>query len=589
MIASRRFVVAAAAAILLPGAAALAQDTGKRPPPPRQVPAPPALGGGRLPPARPAPTPPPPVETIDDPTAALVIDGEKVSREAYGQALLQEYGDTYLENFVASWLIERRARDLKVAVPEAAVEAAVEKQRKELLEKRYRNDEHALKAALAQSGLNYDAWIEGMKRRMRRDMLAKAVTRADRDVSDAALQKDFEARYGPGGVKRVARYVFVSTQVMTSGLYTQADYEKEKPEIEADAKKRADATRAELDKGADFAALAKERSEDPMAERGGDWGRSWKNRFGADVEKVLAGLKTGDVSPVLPTPHGFLIAKATGIQQGYEFKARHILLSTTPAGPPTPEARARRIAERVSEAEAMIAAIKNGTKKFEDLATERSDDPGSKAKGGDLGTFESGKMMPEFEAACVALNDGEISKPVETPYGIHVIQLISKTRKPEKDTALMSIMLFSTEYLKVKERRLPPAALADRAKAIADDCAARLKAGEDAAALAKAHSDDMSTKDAGGLLEDPLPPIRKAQSPDLATAFEALATPGEVVVVKDVHGFHVLKLEKLDKHDFATSREEMLKEMREKEPTPAELREYRTKLRDAAKVQKTKF
>ena len=64
---------------------------------------------------------------------------------------------------------------------------------------------------------------------------------------------------------------------------------------------------------------------------------------------------------------------------------------------------------------------------FGDFARNYSSDPGSAANGGDLGFVEKGKFVPAFEAAAFALEPGQMSEPVETPFGWHIIQLIDKT------------------------------------------------------------------------------------------------------------------------------------------------------------------
>jgi foldase protein PrsA len=79
--------------------------------------------------------------------------------------------------------------------------------------------------------------------------------------------------------------------------------------------------------------------------------------------------------------------------------------------------------------------LKSG-EKFDALAAKYSVDPGSKDKGGDLGTFGKGQMVPVFEKAAFALKPDEISAPVKSPFGYHVIQLIE--HKPAEKATLAS-------------------------------------------------------------------------------------------------------------------------------------------------------
>lgn len=93
-----------------------------------------------------------------------------------------------------------------------------------------------------------------------------------------------------------------------------------------------------------------------------------------------------------------------------EIKARHILVED--------EATAKDIKAKLDAGE-----------KFEDLAKEFSTDTGTAAKGGDLGWFGPGAMVPEFEEAAYALKKNEISEPVQSQFGYHIIQLLDKKEK----------------------------------------------------------------------------------------------------------------------------------------------------------------
>lgn len=81
--------------------------------------------------------------------------------------------------------------------------------------------------------------------------------------------------------------------------------------------------------------------------------------------------------------------------------------------------------EPKAQAEKLLADIKGGAS-FEELAKAQSKDPGSAAKGGDLGFFAEGRMVPEFDAALKDMKPGEVSAPVKTQFGWHLIQLVER-------------------------------------------------------------------------------------------------------------------------------------------------------------------
>ena len=89
---------------------------------------------------------------------------------------------------------------------------------------------------------------------------------------------------------------------------------------------------------------------------------------------------------------------------GKEYRARHILVETP------------------AQAEAILASLKKGGK-FEDIAKKQSKDPGSGANGGDLDWAAPGNYVKEFSEAMVALKKGEVSAPVQSQFGFHIIRL----------------------------------------------------------------------------------------------------------------------------------------------------------------------
>ena len=102
-----------------------------------------------------------------------------------------------------------------------------------------------------------------------------------------------------------------------------------------------------------------------------------------------------------------------------EVRARHILVRVDPNADEAAKTKAR------AEADDLLKQIRAGGD-FEALAKKHSKDPGSAPKGGDLGFFPRGRMVPPFDAAAFALEPGQVSEVVETPFGFHVIKVEEK-------------------------------------------------------------------------------------------------------------------------------------------------------------------
>jgi len=102
-----------------------------------------------------------------------------------------------------------------------------------------------------------------------------------------------------------------------------------------------------------------------------------------------------------------------------EVRARHILIKLPPAADEKARAAAR------TKAEDVLAKVKKGAD-FAKLAQDVSEDPGTASKGGDLGLFSRGHMVPAFDAAAFALEPGAVSDVVETPFGFHIIKVEEK-------------------------------------------------------------------------------------------------------------------------------------------------------------------
>ncbi len=184
---------------------------------------------------------------------------------------------------------------------------------------------------------------------------------------------------------------------------------------------RADEVVKRLQGGADFAGLAAAYSDAPDGLQGGDMGWRSGDHLPDIFVAAAAKMQPGDVSPVLRSPAGFHVLKLLERRSGeaqervLQNHVRHILIRTNEL---VSEEDAKRKLEQVRE------RIVNGAD-FGDLARQYSDDS-SAGKGGDLGWIYPGDTVPEFERALADLRPGELSPPVKSPFGWHLIQVLER-------------------------------------------------------------------------------------------------------------------------------------------------------------------
>lgn len=184
---------------------------------------------------------------------------------------------------------------------------------------------------------------------------------------------------------------------------------------------RAEQAYGQLKGGADFRQVAAAFSEAPDALQGGIMGWRQSSRLPNLFTDALRTLRVGELSPILRSANGFHILKLNDKRGGgapvivQQTHARHILVKTNELVSET-EARARLLTlkERL-ENKADFAA----------LARAHSEDA-SATRGGDLGWLSPGDTVPEFERAMNAVKPGEISAPVQTPFGWHLIQVLER-------------------------------------------------------------------------------------------------------------------------------------------------------------------
>jgi peptidyl-prolyl cis-trans isomerase C len=136
-------------------------------------------------------------------------------------------------------------------------------------------------------------------------------------------------------------------------------------------------------------------------------------------------------------------------QQPEQVKASHILISVPQGGDAAAKAASR------TKAEGILKEVKAG-KDFAALAKEHSQDPGSAVNGGDLGFFQKGQMVPEFNDAAFKLAPGGVSDLVETQFGFHIIKVVEK--KAAQTAPLDDVRDQVTQFLEQQNRQRETAA-----------------------------------------------------------------------------------------------------------------------------------
>ena len=197
--------------------------------------------------------------------------------------------------------------------------------------------------------------------------------------------------------------------------------EQASPEQLRDRRARAEQALAQIKGGTDFRQVAASFSDAPDSVQGGAMGWRELARLPSIFAETVKAMSPGEVSAILRSPNGMHIVRLNG-RRGQnspvivsQTHPRHILIKTS---------------EVVSEGDARERLVKlkerlDNKADFAELARLQSED-GSASRGGDLGWLSPGDTVPEFEKAMDALKVGEISGPVRSPFGWHIIQVIER-------------------------------------------------------------------------------------------------------------------------------------------------------------------
>jgi peptidyl-prolyl cis-trans isomerase SurA len=265
-----------------------------------------------------------------------------------------------------------------------------------------------LRQQLARDGSSYTDFRASIRDELLVQRLRQRFAQTRVSVSDAEVDAALAAQANTGTQYHLAHILVALPEGATA-------------EQIATAQKKVDGVKALIDKGEmDFNAAAVRYSDSPNALEGGDLG--WRNgdEIPAAFSDLMKQMKPGQITAPLRGPSGFQLLKLVEVrdasqsapQMVTQYHARHILV---------------RVSDKVSEAQAkakaetLRARIAGGAK-FEDVVKESSEDLGTQNKGGDLGWFMKDEFGPEFGGAVTSLADNDISQPIHTSAGYHIVQ-----------------------------------------------------------------------------------------------------------------------------------------------------------------------
>jgi peptidyl-prolyl cis-trans isomerase SurA len=327
-----------------------------------------------------------------------------------------------LERLIIERALLQHAKDSGIKVDDTQVERAIQR-----IAEDNKLTLDGLRQVLSRDGVTYVKYREDVRREIIVQRLREREVDARITVSDAEVENylaTIKAQFGGEAEYRLAHILVVVPE--------QASAEQ----IEAKRRRAAEAFK-NISDGADFGQVAAGFSDASDALSGGNLGWRPGARLPTVFAETVRGMKVGDVSPVLRSAAGFHIVKLIDRRSQNEaalvdqMHVRHILI---------------RVNEITSEADgkAKIDRLKDrldAGAKFEDMARLNSEDASS-AKGGDLGWVSPGDTVPVFEEAMNKLAPNQVSAPVRTPFGWHLIEVLGRRKQDvSADRARMQAQL----------------------------------------------------------------------------------------------------------------------------------------------------
>lgn len=324
-----------------------------------------------------------------------------------------------LERLIVDKLQEQMAERGGIKVDEETLHAAVVQiaQRNGMTLEKFRR-------SLSNEGMEYADFVAQIRNEITISRLRASQINSQIKVSDLEIRNYLEAKEkGSGGADE--QYLLGHILIATPSAASPAEVQK--------AKEKAEKLLSEIRRGMDFKQAALSSSDDEKALKGGDLGWRKKAEIPGLFAEYIDGMNEGDVVGPVHSSSGFHLIKLLGLRgkSGAEHRltkthVRHILIKPN---------------ELINndDARQKIISLRNRIEHgddFANLAKGHSDDKGSAIKGGDLGWVQPGALVPQFEEAMNALTLKQLSEPVQTQYGWHLIQVLERQESDDTDEYL---------------------------------------------------------------------------------------------------------------------------------------------------------
>ncbi|AUM46799.1 peptidylprolyl isomerase SurA [Salmonella enterica] len=289
-----------------------------------------------------------------------------------------------------------------------------------------------MRSRLAYDGLNYSTY----RNQIRKEMIISEVRNNEVRRRITVLPQEVDAL-----AKQIGTQNDASTELNLSHILIALPENPTSEQVN-DAQRQAESIVEEARNGADFGKLAITYSADQQALKGGQMGWGRIQELPGIFAQALSTAKKGDIVGPIRSGVGFHILKVNDLRgqsqsiSVTEVHARHILLKPSPI---MNDQQARLKLEEIA------ADIKSGKTTFAAAAKEYSQDPGSANQGGDLGWATPDIFDPAFRDALTKLHKDQISAPVHSSFGWHLIELldtrkVDKTDAAQKDRAYRMLM-----------------------------------------------------------------------------------------------------------------------------------------------------